>query len=403
MKNKILNPVCWAFLALIATACTKEIPVVAITEVALSQTSLFINVGSTDSLKAIISPSDATNTTINWVSDDAAIATVSADGVVAAVAPGIVTITATTADGKLTAMCAINSVKWTFYNKANGLGDNIVNCIGADAQGNIWCGGYPTSRFDGTSWTYYLPDSRVYAIAFDGLGNKWFGTLVNGVSKFDGTNWTTYKTTNSGLGDNSIDAIAAEANGNTWFSTSSWNPSLGTGLSKFDGTNWTTYTSASTNNGLINNVIRSIAIDKQGNKWFATNQGISKFDGTSWTSYTVANTGNQLVDHPYSIVFDAQGNVWFATGLGLLKFDGTNWTTYVNPTGGLSWNCINAMAIDAAGNKWLATESGVAKFDGTNWTNYNNKGLVYSVRCIAIDLQGNKWLGTTYGVFKFQN
>jgi hypothetical protein len=34
-----------------------------------------------------------------------------------------------------------------------------------------------------------------------------------------------------------------------------------------------------------------IAIDAQGNKWFATNAGISKFDGTTWMSYTSSNSG----------------------------------------------------------------------------------------------------------------
>ena len=45
------------------------------------------------------------------------------------------------------------------------------------------------------------------------------------------------------------------------------------GVSKFDGTNWTTYT---TSDGLVGNYVRAIAIDKEGNKWFGTDEGSFK-------------------------------------------------------------------------------------------------------------------------------
>ncbi len=46
-----------------------------------------------------------------------------------------------------------------------------------------------------------------------------------------------------------------------------------TGVSKFDGTIWTTYTTA---DGLANDTITAIAIDAQGNKWFGTLGGVTK-------------------------------------------------------------------------------------------------------------------------------
>jgi ligand-binding sensor domain-containing protein len=61
------------------------------------------------------------------------------------------------------------------------------------------------AKFDGINWTVYntsnsgLPDNYVYAIAIDGQGNKWIGTLGGGLAKFDGVNWTVYNTSNSGL------------------------------------------------------------------------------------------------------------------------------------------------------------------------------------------------------------
>jgi len=401
MKSKILNPVCFALLSLFAFSCTKEIPIVPITNVALSKTSLLIKVGSNDTLKAVISPLDATSATIQWASENPAIATVSTEGVVTGVAPGNVTITATTADGKITTTCAVNTIKWTIYPPSYS--DYQRNFVVADAEGNIWCGSADLNKFDGTNWTIYLQGYGISAMAIDAQGNKWFGTYGSGVFKFDGTNWTNYTAENSGLKDNTIikNAITADPQGNVWFGTSSRVTSRGTGVSKFDGTKWTTYNS---DNGLVYNLVLSIASDAQGNKWFATGKGISKFDGVTWTSYTSLNSNNQLVDGAYFITIDAQGNKWIATSPGVLKFDGTNWTNYTTSNSGLAYDGITSIAIDAKGNKWFGTLMGVSKFDGTNWTNFGHgSGLDYAVMSIAIDPQGNKWLWTGIGLYKLED
>jgi ligand-binding sensor domain-containing protein len=360
---------------------------------------LVINVGSTDTIKATISPANATNADIKWTSDDSTIVKVSSNGVITGVAPGSVTITAATADGNKTAACAVTSAKWTL--SVAGMFSNQVNCLAADAQGNIWTGGRTLSKYDGTDWSYFLADKGVSVIAVDVHGNKWFGTFGNGVYMFDGTNWTNYTSENSGLTDDWIVAngIAADSQGNVWFGTS--NSSNGTGVSKFDGTNWTTYTSK---DGLAYNLVSSIAIDAQGNKWFVTGKGISKFDGITWTSYTSANTNNELVDRAYSVVADALGNKWFGTGSGVLKFDGTNWTSYTISNSGLVYDEIRSIAIDAKGNKWFGTLLGISKFDGTKWTTYKQYlDLGCFVKSIAFDPQGNKWFGTSIGLLKLED
>ena len=403
MKSKILNPICLALLSLIAFSCTKEIPIVPITDVALSKTSLLIKVGSSDTLKVVISPLDATSTNLKWTSENPAIATVSKEGVVTGVAPGNATITATTADGKITTTCAVNTIKWTIYQPNHSYSDYQRNFVVADAEGNIWCGSADLNKFDGTNWTTYLQGYGISAMAIDARGNKWFGTYGSGVFKFDGTNWTNYTAENSGLKDNTINknAITADPQGNVWFGTSSRVTLRGTGVSKFDGSKWTTYNS---DNGLVYNLVLSISSDAQGNKWFATGKGISKFDGITWTSYTSLNSKNELVDRAYFITIDAQGNKWIGTSPGVLKFDGTNWTNYTTSNSGLAYDGITSIAIDAKGNKWFGTLMGVSKFDGTNWTNFGpGSGLHYAVMSIAIDPQGNKWLWTGIGLYKLED
>jgi ligand-binding sensor domain-containing protein len=203
--------------------------------------------------------------------------------------------------------------------------------------------------------------------------------------------WTVYDTTNSGLPNNCVYSMAIDAGGYKWIGTS------GAGLMKYDGTNWTVYDT--TNSGLPYNVISSIAIDASGNKWIATyGGGLAEFDGTNWTRYK----SGIYID---VIAIDVGGNKWIGSGNSLLKFDGTNWTEYNLTTVGMPNANVLSIAIDANGSKWIGTVfDGLAKFDGTNWTVYktSNSGLPNNnINSIAIDAKGNKWIGTDSGLAVF--
>lgn len=79
--------------------------------VSLSRTTMQLTVGSSDSLRATVTPSDATNRNVTWSSSNTAVATVTStsatDARVTAVGPGTAIITATTVDGARTATCTV--------------------------------------------------------------------------------------------------------------------------------------------------------------------------------------------------------------------------------------------------------------------------------------------------------
>ena len=81
---------------------------VAVTGVALDQTSISIKTGETAQLAATVTPADAANKEVTWSSADAAIASVDQNGMITAVAAGTTTITVTTADGGFTATCTVD-------------------------------------------------------------------------------------------------------------------------------------------------------------------------------------------------------------------------------------------------------------------------------------------------------
>jgi endoglucanase Acf2/uncharacterized protein YjdB len=88
----------------VVVTTTSNVPVTGVT---LSPTTATLNINGTQQLTATVAPSNATNKNVIWSSGNPAIATVSASGLVTAIAAGNVTITVATQDGNKTASCAV--------------------------------------------------------------------------------------------------------------------------------------------------------------------------------------------------------------------------------------------------------------------------------------------------------
>ena len=91
------------------TNCEKDVDPISVTSVTLDSTSITLVEGDSQTLTATISPSNAENQMVLWISSDASVATVK-DGVVTAVKPGTATITVKSDDGGKTATCNVTVV-----------------------------------------------------------------------------------------------------------------------------------------------------------------------------------------------------------------------------------------------------------------------------------------------------
>jgi len=222
-------------------------------------------------------------------------------------------------------LVSFDGSNWMVYNTFNsGLPDNTVNSIAIDGNGTKWIltNGAGLSAFDGTNWMVLnvLPDNGV-AIAIEENGTGWIGTWGGGLVTFNSGNGTFYDTTNSGLPSNFVSEISIDQSGTKWIGTID-------GLAAFDGNNWSVYNTS--NSGLPGNRINSMAIDQNGTKWIgAMDQdtsglygvGLTAFDGSSWAVYNTSNSGlpDNLVN---SIAIDGNGTKWIGTwGGGLAAFN----------------------------------------------------------------------------------
>ena len=101
---------------MVAGTCAVTVKVIA-EGVELDKTSFRVYETKSKSLKAVVTPENATNKVVTWKSSDTSIATVDKNGKVTGKKPGTVYISATTANGKHTAKCKVTVLKITYSEK----------------------------------------------------------------------------------------------------------------------------------------------------------------------------------------------------------------------------------------------------------------------------------------------
>lgn len=153
-------------------------------------------------------------------------------------------------------------------------------------------------------------ESVITSIAIDRHKNKWLGTLA-GVVMLDSLNQAQrFSMANSGLVDNTINAIWIEPNADgdcKWFGTAN-------GVSALDGNSalWLTYNRQ--NSGLAGKEVLEVIGDDDGNLWFAFQNelGVNKLDN-NWAELTTANVAGKHClrsDFFYAIEQDGAGRLW---------------------------------------------------------------------------------------------
>jgi len=303
------------------------------------------------------------------------------------------------------------------FTTSEGLKGNYIQAIENDSKGRIWVAtsGNGVQMYDAGKFSNFGANSDLFnttckAIFEDNLGHTWFGTVDKGLTVFLDSLFLTF-TEDNGLSGNFITAIDQDTLGQIWAISENsgvtkiaWNeanPSQSV-LTKF-----------TTQNGLPTNRINDLHIDQQNRIWLATDGGgIVLIEEEKVQTILTKNEG--LAENVVrSLREDSLGYLWYGTasfGVGNIRLYEGDFLVNNNYKGLIS-NNIKLLEVDASNNLWIGSEKGVnvLKLDAAR--NVLSKeyygqldgfrGVETNKNTVLKDAENNLWFGTVNGLTKF--
>lgn len=155
-------------------------------------------------------------------------------------------------------------------------------------------------------------------------------------------------------------------------------------------------------NGLINDFVRALAFDRDGQLWVGTVGGVSRYLGGMWQLQQAEPVANQRIN---ALLVDARGRTWAGTEAnGLAVWEGGRWQ-HITKADGLPDNRVLALLDDGTGRVWVSTGEGVGyqAADGTWQFKLPQTGLpALPVYTFEVGGEGALWLGTQSGLASWQ-
>ncbi|MDZ4664193.1 MAG: two-component regulator propeller domain-containing protein [Bacteroidota bacterium] len=204
-----------------------------------------------------------------------------------------------------------------------------------------------TYNFKNYNTEHGLPQSQVLSIFQDSKGYVWFGTNSGGVGKFDGNKFYQLSA-NDGLINDVVFSIAETPNHEMLFGTSK-------GISVYKNLSFTNYNEK---NGLSSSWVFKLLNDKN-KTWIGTQKGVFVLANNKITAFT----NNEMLNNSavYSMFIDANDNIWFGTMQnGLIYYDRKNETfTHLTSANGLSHDFIFSFEQRSNGEVLVGTQTGL--------------------------------------------
>ncbi len=123
--------------------------------------------------------------------------------------------------------------------------------------------------------------------------------------------------------------------------------------------------------GLPQNTIHSLMLDRRGLLWAGTQDGAARYDGRSWTDVELPT--RERSNFVRTLLESSNGDLWIGTQAGgLLRRRGEDWRVFGGDSEGAGDLRINVLAESPGGADgpllWAGTHAnGLARFDGRAW------------------------------------
>jgi len=279
-----------------------------------------------------------------------------------------------------------------YYNKKNGLSDNILNATLTDKEGNVWFASdgqglfrYSGMQFTGLDETMGLPSAQVMGIAANESGDIFLGTYDAGLFVFKEG-----KVENITFPSELIPRITTLqfANGKLWIGT------RGRGLWTYDGS-FTSYTTS--DHDLPSNVITSFYTDPFHRLWIGFPNGAVMYEHDSFKKVPL----NSIRVSDFITI--GSDSLLMSTDNGLKLYNNSVISAFKTNTAADSSvpECLTLLHNEL----WIgSSDNGVIRYDlqtkkalVINKNNGLQSDFVYT---LIPDNENNIWAGTGYGIHK---
>ena len=244
--------------------------------------------------------------------------------------------------------------------------------------------------------------NHCFAIYEDQDGDLWFGGL-NGLFRYDGKKLQKMQT-NAGSGESSSCAIAQDSQGQ--FILGHWENKIKR-RDLFVSALKIAYQRDEQFQTIFENTekkdpfsrIGTVIVGRNSEVYFHlshqdvsdTNKGFAHWHPKEGLKFYGVEDG-LIDDRVTDLLLDRDGNLWIATLGGLCCFDGNTFQSFTTEDG-LSSNRIRCLLQDRRGHLWIGTDGGVAHYDGQLFQTINSPHIG-PVLQILEDRDGAFWFGT---------
>ena len=268
--------------------------------------------------------------------------------------------------------------------------DRKVRCFLPSKMGGIWIADNVEIRlWRGSNWItrYKIPTDfreNVSSLCEDRQGCLWVAFFGHGLLCYQPDGKIGHCTTKEGLLNNALRTVIEDNEGNIWLSSN------GGGVARLKKKKVQVY---GQQHGLKQEIINSVVeIDSHQLLVATHSDGVVPFDEKHFGTPILTRDGNpRILNWVQSGLKDSRGNIWLGTydnGLVQFRFE-TNGFRHIST---LDITEVNCLFEDSRGNIWVGGAEGLKRLDGQKLTSVTNQLPVGQIISIAEDADQQLWI-----------